>query len=609
MANFIVIVDPDEGRRLAFERAVQPRLPIVPGLTPGRLACGNVAALWAATEGAPVSTSHTAQSAALILGDARDDRTAARIDGAALASRWSHEAEASAPLDGYHAALSWDQATLTLRLGADLLGLYPVYYADLGEVLLAGSSPELFRCHARFRFDVDPLALAGILLNMHLLQGRTLCNASRRLAAGHLLHWTATRGAREVEQYRVRPSRRFYDLPFSAQTPLLAAAMEESVRRHAPPGRPYSLMLSGGRDSRLLAGCLRKQQLEVSALSLGCDQDLDVRCAKAVARALHMQHRVREVEAGSYLAYALRQATWEHSAQGFNTVMGWGVPPLLGGMPRAIVNGYLGDAIFGGSHIEWARVIGASTMSFDAFFRQVNAYGIGPDLLRRLARTRALQDSVGQAIEDMRSTYAAYSDLESERAWCFDLYHRQRYYIGGEVWRLSFGAWPVNPYVDRRLIEVCGGMPASTLGERRGQDAVLCRYFPRLAQLPLDRNSFDATPLHPRLPALIASSIRRRIGHRLPHRERRRYYRLWTINGPGWRAVRREAEKYRPLAHEWFDPATLASLLPGPEADIEAKDGIIDTSGLKSVLGFMLWLGHIDARAAADAPPREAALA
>jgi asparagine synthase (glutamine-hydrolysing) len=609
MANFIAIVDPDEARRQRFERTVQPLLPLVEGLTSGRTACGNLVVLWAAALGAPVSSARTGHGAAVIWGNALDDRSATPIDASALALRWRGQAERTGALDGYHAALAWDESEAGFTLGADLLGLYPVYYADLGDVLLAGSSPELFRRHPRFAFDIDPLALTGILLNMHLLQGRTLCDRSRRLAGGHLLQWRARRGAREAEQYRIRPSRRFYDLPFSAQTPLLAEALQASVQRHAPAGQRYGLMLSGGRDSRLLAGCLGKQQVQVSALSLGSGQDLDVRCAKAVARALHLEHRVREVEVGSYVDYARRQAAWEHGAQGFNTVMGWGVHRLLSDMPRAIVNGYLGDAIFGGSHIEWARVIGSSAMSFDAFFRQVNAYGIQPDALRKLVRTQRLKDSVAEAVEGMRATYLGYSDLESERAWCFDLYHRQRYYIGGELWRLSFGAWPLNPYVDRRLIEVCGGMPAATLGERRGQDAVLCRYFPQLARLPLDRNTFDATPLQPRLPALIASSIRRRIGHRLPQPERRRYYRLWTINGPGWRAVRWEAEKYRHLAHAWFDPAMLAALLPGPEVNIEAKDAIIDTSGLKIILGFMLWLGHLDAPGLAAAAPSEAAAA
>ena len=133
-------------------------------------------------------------------------------------------------------------------------------------------------------------------------------------------------------------------------------------------------------------------------------------------------------------------------------------------------------------------------------------------------------------------------------------------------------------------------MPASTMAERRGQDAVLCRYFPQLAQLPLDRNSYTATPLQPRLRYLILRSVWQRFGRQSPRLENRRYYRLYDINGPGWLAVRREAEQSRSLAYEWFDQKLLDTILPPPDVPISSKNAITDTSGLKSILGFMLWL-------------------
>jgi asparagine synthase (glutamine-hydrolysing) len=592
MANFIAIIDPDDDRRSRFEHAVQPLLAIVDGLTRGRCAVGRFLALWAAADGAPVSCACGANSAAIIWGDAINDPTGQRIGALSLEDRWNDPKTPGAPLDGYHAALTYRARRETLTAGADLLGLFPMYYADLDDVLLVGSSPELFRRHPRFDFQLDPTALAGLMLTMHILQGRTLCSGSRRLAAGHLLHWTPSTKAAEIGQYRVRPSRRFLDLPFSVHTAILSEALDESMKRHTRSGERYGLMLSGGRDSRLLAGFLRKHERQVSALSLGTDQDLEIRCAKAVAKVLNFEHRVQEVEHGDYSQFALRQAIWEHGGQGFNTVMGWDVPRLVRGTARYIVNGYLGDSIFGGSHIDWALEGAKHEMSFDAFFARINAYGIHSDTLRRLARKDVFKESIDEALDGLRTAYFRYSDLESERAWCFDLYHRQRFHIGGQIWRLSFGAWPVCPFVDRRLLEICGGMPASTLAERRGQDAVLCRYFPQLAQLPLDRNSYNATPLQPRLRYLILRLVRQRFGRRSPRLESRRYYRMYDINGPGWLAVRREAEQSRSLAYEWFDKKVLDTILPPPDVSIPYKDAIIDTSGLKSILGLMLWLRH-----------------
>jgi asparagine synthase (glutamine-hydrolysing) len=596
MANFVAIVDPDDGRRLRFQHAVQPLLAVLDGLAPGKCAAGNFLALWAAAKDAPLSLMSDSQSATLLWGDAMDDRTGRRIDAQQLNDRWRDLESPVPPLDGYHAALTYDARRNSVTAGVDLLGLFPLYYADLGDVLLIGSSPELFRRHPRFDCQIDPLALVGIMLTMHLLQGRTLCRGSRRLPAGHLLRWQADGQPLEVEQYRVRPSRRFFALPFSSHTAILGEAIEESVRRHAPAGPRYGLLLSGGRDSRLLAGYMRKHALQVSALSLGTDEDLEIECAQAVSRTLRFDHRVREIDEGAYVDYAWRQVTWEHGAQGFNTIMGWGLPRLAQEMPAYMVNGYVGDAIVGGSHIDWACAGASHEASFDAFFARVNAYGIHAGTLRKLLRKDVFDDSVDDVLDGARDLYCSYSDLESERAWCFDLYHRQRFHIGGEIWKLSWGAWPICPFVDRHLLEVCGAMPASTLAERRVEDAVLCKYFPHLAELPVDRNSFDATPLRPRIRHLAGAALRKRLGRGSPKGERRRYYRLWNINGAAWIAVRREAEKSRHLAYEFFDKGVLDSILPPPDAPIGYKDGIMDTSGLKSLIGFMLWLGRMHAR-------------
>ena len=57
-----------------------------------------------------------------------------------------------------------------------------------------------------------------------------------------------------------------------------------------------------------------------------------------------------------------------------------------------------------------------------------------------------------------------------------------------------------------------------------------------------------------------------------------------------WRAVRREAEPCRPLAAEFFRPDVLAEALPGPDVDVRPADTIIGTSGMKLLIGVLLWL-------------------
>ena len=74
-------------------------------------------------------------------------------------------------------------------------------------------------------------------------------------------------------------------------------------------------------------------------------------------------------------------------------------------------------------------------------------------------------------------------------------------------------------------------------------------------------------------------------------RERRYYHSVFDLNGPGWRAVRSEAEKSRTKAESILDREVLRRWLPPPDEQIAsgATDFFQAGSRRKSLLGFMLW--------------------
>lgn len=71
--------------------------------------------------------------------------------------------------------------------------------------------------------------------------------------------------------------------------------------------------------------------------------------------------------------------------------------------------------------------------------------------------------------------------------------------------------------------------------------------------------------------------------------ERRFYYRLYDVNGTGWRAARRLAEPYRDALRGIVDPTLLNAYLPPPDHDLTVRNGITDASGPKMLVGLMLW--------------------
>jgi asparagine synthase (glutamine-hydrolysing) len=594
MANFLVTLDPDPERRAAFCRRAAQHIALMPGLAPGTISCGRMTALWAAGPRAPIAVREDARGAVILLGDAIDSG-GARMSVDDVRAAWTQSDRVPPAVDGYHAAVVYAPAT-GLRIGTDLIGMFPVYWWAQGDVLLAGSSPELFRLHPAFRPTLDPEGLAAILLTSLSIGGRTLEHGVRRLAPGFALWAAPGSPPNERRQYTLPLSSRYHDLPFSAQADLLHEALTDSVGRHAPRNEPCAQSLSGGRDSRQLAGMLHAQGTAVTAVTFGDGRDFEMRCAVAVARETAREHRTLALEVDPDGAFVEQHARWLHCASGFNAVSHWGSGARMVNMPARMVTGYAMDPIVGGTHVMWAYDKAHRRFTFDAFFARLNAYAIPGDTLGALLAPIGGRDLVAAAKQAVRDVYESYSDVESQRAWCFDVHHRQRLHVGTSPWLFSFGIWPVQPAIDTRVLEVAGGLPIGTLAERRAQDAIIIKRFPTLAELPLDRNNCDTTPLAPRARYVAVQSVRQRLarlrrvaGDGGRAAERRFYYRLYDVNGRGWRAARRLAEPHRDALDGIVDRAQLDAYLPPPDQDLVMRNGIVDASGSKLLVGLTLW--------------------
>lgn len=595
MANFVAIVDPNLDRRERFVRTIEPLLGVLKGLVTDRCGAGNFTAIWAASPQAPVSLVADAEGAAVIWGDAIPGPGPERLDAAGLRRTWS-EGKPGPPtaFDGLHVALDYGPQG-RLMVGADLLGIMPVYYYAQSDVILVGSSPELFRHHPAYSPSFNAAGMVGILLTMHLVGGQALWRGIHRLGAGNVVTWHRGLDPVEVLQYRVPVSTKHFDLSFSSHVEILNQALERAVARHVPRGTRPGLLLSGGLDSRMLGGYMKRQGVEARALTWGLPDDLEMQCAVAVARALGFEHRAAEIPFEEYPRYAEIDARWCHGAQGLATIMGWGMCPYVSAVASRVVTGISTDCVIGGALVP-QTASPSGTISFGSVFGYHNRYGIPVPILKTLLRKEAFGDLVDETISALQRAYEGYAPLESQRDWCFELYNRQRFFTGGQAWRLSCGAWPVFPGVDREVLEAAGGMPLATLGERRAQKELICQEFPALAELPVDRNAYDTEPLRPRLRYRIQQQLLRRLApvtRVMPFRERggehRYYYREFDINGPGWSAVRRAAEPYRGRLSDLMDPKVLEAILPPPGIPLRCSDLIIDSAGPKSLLGLFLW--------------------
>jgi asparagine synthase (glutamine-hydrolysing) len=332
------------------------------------------------------------------------------------------------------------------------------------------------------------------------------------------------------------------------------------------------------------------------SLTYGDAGDIEARCAAAVASDLELAHRRTPMEVRQPEGFTDLHLRSLHCSTGFTLVPYWSWLDPLREMSPLFAMAFATDFIVGGSHADWAYDRAEGAASFSRLFERNNQYGIDIDTVKRLLRPGVFDSAIPTVTESLRHIYNAYGGHGSQRAWWFDLHHRVRHYTGTFPWQLSFASWPVLPSIDRELLAVTGGIPPGVLSDRRVQDEILRRWFPRLAALPLDRNSFDSSPISPSLAYRLMQPVARqfdplvRAGRRLRYgrRERRIYYRTFDINSPTWVAIRKKAEPHRDRLRDIFDHATLDSLLR-PATEHVPHDGIADTFGQKLLLGLCLW--------------------
>lgn len=522
-------LDPDSRRTNYFLEGSQKLAPDLPWLAHTDNHLGRLTLNLTAAPQTPFSTIQESSGRALfVLGDLLDSDQA---DNAAWLLRQCQDGgpELLGRQNGHYLAGMVDEHD-AVYLAADQLGLMPLYYWSKGDSFSFSTSPNAFRSHPEFAAKPDLLGIAGILLTMYAIGDRTIWQGVRRLPPGHLLRWRAGEGVSLKDINSLKAHDTYFGYPPSLCQNVIQNAFNKAVQRRANLGET-SILLSGGLDSRLVAGSLRWHAThKVPALTLGEPGDYEMQCARGVANRLGWQMHPVRVDLDAYPTWAPVQARLEGSDTSFVEFMWWQALDTAHQLKPRIMTGLLGDAVMGGSQIAYAFNPETRLYGFPKQFSKFNSLGYEPALISKLLKQPGLAESV---TEEMQSTWAAYPGLAAQKCWLFDLHHRQRLHVGAAAWRLSFGAWPTMPYADTELLQVMAGMAPSVFAERCAQTRMLCEKFPRLARLPLDRGGPDIRPVQPDL----AWTLKHRISQALPRKpgldsnvERRQFVRHYDPN-------------------------------------------------------------------------------
>jgi asparagine synthase (glutamine-hydrolysing) len=596
MANLVGIVSDSQEERRDFISRVRGELRLFDWLRAGEKEFNHASVAWACHPSAPISSAARDGWEALVLGTFDENDGAGLSDAErVLQLRERRGRLGFSGLNGYYLAAMFDPEGRVL-LATDLLGLFPLYYYSASRVLVFSTTPSVFHSFRGFSPKISPEGLSGVLMTMHAVHGQTIWRGVRRLSAGHVLRWSPREGAVERAGERLVPTDRYFDYSLDRAKEMFDHSLT-GIAKRAAAGRNVTVMLSGGLDSRLVSGYLDAAgPASAEAITFGDRSDIEMCCARAVAKRLRWRHRQIPIDFTPYPDHAERQLRLEQMSTSFVDLAWWSCLIDHRERPKNLASGFLGDSVMGGTHMDWARDPASRTCNFDTLFGRNNRYGFAPGEIGRLLRADFLAHDPVEIVEQMRSDYESAGGEPFQRAWVFDLLNRQRFHTAAYAWRLCFWAWPLMPYTDKGILQAAAGMPERLFESRILQTGLLRSRFKDLARLPLDRNTPDMTPLE----MGRAARLKWRLFQwppvfRLLHGnvERRYYARVFHVNNPGWLAVRQIAEGYKRRVSDIFEPSALDQALPPPPQPLPVAEPVIDNSArFTTLLGLVILLGR-----------------
>ena len=539
----------------------------------------------------PYATSVDSNGLAVVIGStfAPEGPTVAdlRTKQAALRIQSMHE---FCRLLNYGVALSIEDGEFVIT--TDYLGLYPIYYFKDNAAFIVTSIPGVLECYSGFHSTIDIKGLVGILLLAHGILGRTLFSGVTRLNPGSLLKYTldgrATQEkvAMSVGSYSPKNIDEAIEAFDSAMSNVIGAAT---------CGTASSILLSGGLDSRIVAGYLRKHAKgELTAVTLGDPKDFEIRGAARVASAIGANHERIPVTQADIPIYAQRALDTDALSSGFYALHMWSLAEKPG---PPILTGFQGDSIIGGSHINWGREPAPDLHTFHAMFTQVNSWGLSPGVVRELVRADDIDDIILDVVCGLRDEYYSYPGEPWQRSWWFDLHHRQRILVGRVPKLIAMRSWPVLPYTYPAVLALAFATPLSLLAERGVQRELIRRKFLPLARLRfagnvaptwlsiMPRRSGPWTPYLDRM----KDSIVRHMFYRKDTIDRRRFaVRMFDFNGEGWKALRDQARARALGVDTWFNKDLVMQLIPPSSTQVKFNLPISEATGRRTLIGAVL---------------------
>ncbi len=423
------------------------------------------------------------------------------INGNGIASkllkRWNEGGWKSlADLNGEYLIAIWDRTEERLTIINDRLGLKRLNYWQKNGSFAFASEVKSLAVLQEVSVNVNEEALSELLTFGHLQDDRTLLQDIKLLPSASCLIWQ--NGKINITQYwdyvyKADPAFTNHERAVDEYFYHTKNAVEKRIQSRSQIG----LFLSGGLDSRTLAGIIPKinSSIELLTWTAGHGHDHDTRYAQQIAKVIGSKHISIDLPK-SFLDLYASEYSWV--LDGAVSTHGSHRSCLIDEAAQKVdlvLLGYMGDTASGGKPLDYVYPMNEMNQLVDKGFA-IYSVGFNDSLLKKTLRQNVYEKIKGLAFDSFRkSVERAKVEFLADRIVYSELVQRQRLFNPPAQMDLqSVDCYWSTPFSDKDFIDFSLRLPWQERLSKKAYIGMLCKYFPKLARIP---RSGDGLPLAP----------------------------------------------------------------------------------------------------------------
>jgi hypothetical protein len=410
--------------------------------------------------------------------------------------------------------LPWEGRVILLQVSADgkrwtlwndWLGSIPTYYSQIGSgriastiepvtVAAAGCSPD----------DFFLPGLVSLLINGYPLADWTLYKNMKSLPPDSATVWDE-KGFRTKQLWTVQASEERWEAGWDDLVDEMHAISHKAIADILKTRPTWTIPLSSGLDSRLIAGVAADVGANAYTYAWGSAENTDVIYSQEIAKTLGFPWKHVALPRNFLVKYTPQWFDLFGTAMHFQGMYLMSFLDEINTEPDLpVLTGFIGDVLAGDGLSDTVQFHASKRYQVDHEWYSNWA----PDQLKAIAKFPIDEALEANAI-NLKEQIETLPGAKYQKLVHMQLWNRQRSFISFLSTLKDYWRGVATPFLDRSYARFCLSLPRAALDHRRLLGDVFRRYYGRLAVIP---GSYASEPYIPTGSYLI----RRRIGKTLP---------------------------------------------------------------------------------------------